>query len=119
MKSVNAGKTELQKQDILDLVNTMKMFGDVIHSIGTIEKKIGTFEHFNNVLEENISTITEQLEDKPEIAQKLGNVFVKFITLSNYMKSDFSEVPPDDKIKAGLILKEISEMLKELVELRD
>lgn len=109
-------KPKLQKKDFLMLIDSLDKFGDVIVEIGTVEKKIGSFDKFQKIFDENINRLGSDLEKNPELATALGTILIKFLSLSSLLKKKFSEMTPDDKIKAGNAIKEISGLLQEIMK---
>jgi hypothetical protein len=107
---------KLTKKNIESLIDTMNNFGDLIIEIGNLEKEIGTFDDFQEIFEKNIFGIISDIESRPEISDKLGKIMVRFVSLTALMKKDFNKTSPEDKVKIGIIIKEIATLMKELAD---
>ena len=75
-------KLSISTEDYLDLVNVLEMFGDLLIKIGDFEKKVGTFNKFQNIIEERMEDIITGLEENVELSLKIGAIMVKFLTLT-------------------------------------
>jgi len=110
---------KLSKENIITLIDTINKFGELVIEIGNLEKKIGTFEHFQDIFEKNIFGIISDIDSRPEISERLGKILIRFVSLTTYMKKGFNKTSPDDKIKAGKIIKEIGTLLSNIADKYD
>ena len=110
---------KLSKKNILTLIDTINKFGDLVIEIGKLEKEIGTFEDFQEIFEKNIFGIISDIDSRPEISEKLGKILVRFVSLTAYIKEDFNKTSPENKIKAGKIIKEIGSLMNEIADKYD
>ena len=108
-------KGKYSKKDLLALTDVLERFGDVIIDFGDIEKKIGPFNKFQKIFDGNIEELSSNFKKNPELATTLGVILIKFLSLSSLLEK-FPELTPSNKIKSGKNIKEISVLLKEIIE---
>lgn len=106
----------LSKENLKTLIDTINKFGALLIEIGHLEKAVGSIDHFQEIFEKNVFGTISDIEKRPKISEKLGHILVRFLSLSVYMKKDFNSLSPDDKIKAGKIIKEIGMLMGEMAD---
>ena len=105
----------LSKTDAVALVDVIDKYGDILITIGKIEKRAGSLKSWaDRISKMSVGEIVSKFEKNPKIAAKFGAVLTKFMTISTEKK--ISELSPAEKIGAGKIYKEMSGLLREVLK---
>jgi hypothetical protein len=119
MREGTSGKEvrKLSKEDLELIASSVDKYGDILIATGKIEKRIGKpiIELVEKIGETGLSEIVKKFEKAQKFSARIGAIITKLILISPKLDK-FIELPPDEKIRIGGSIKEISGLIRELVE---